>query len=66
MKKKWSKTITRIILVFIGVIGIGLVFVAEKLGSLFELTYIAIGCCVGNILGVFIMGTIFPFANVKV
>ncbi|KAF2905212.1 hypothetical protein ILUMI_00936, partial [Ignelater luminosus] len=51
MKKKWGVTITRIITICIGIIGIALVFIAEKFGSLFEMSYLVVGFLLELCLG---------------
>lgn len=66
VKRQWGVSIMRTITVCIGLLGIGFTFVAEKLGSLFEMSYFVIGSSSGAVLGVFTMGAIFPLANIKV
>lgn len=58
--------ILKIIVVIIGVICTSLVLVVEHLGGILPLTIAFSGVTYGPLLGLFLMGMVFPFVNAKV
>lgn len=56
----------QVIVVILGVIEMGLVFVVERLGSVFHLTLSITGVTAGTLLGMFSMGMFFRQVNTKV
>ncbi|CAG5125867.1 unnamed protein product, partial [Candidula unifasciata] len=61
---EFRSTITsKCIVVFYGLISIGLAYVASHLGSVLEAVYTVFGILNGPVLGVFTLGMFFPWAN---
>ncbi|XP_066992319.2 sodium-coupled monocarboxylate transporter 2 [Anabrus simplex] len=57
--------IMKTIVVVIGALCVALIFVVEKLGTVLELGYSLSGVTSGALLGLFSLGILFPWANVK-
>ncbi|XP_063227313.1 sodium-coupled monocarboxylate transporter 1-like [Bacillus rossius redtenbacheri] len=57
--------ILRIIVVLVGAVTVLMVFVVEKLGSVLELSYSVGGVTSGTLLGVFSLGILVPWSNIK-
>ncbi|XP_031347353.1 sodium-coupled monocarboxylate transporter 2-like [Photinus pyralis] len=64
---KWanSSTVLKVITAIVGIISVSLVFVAEKLGSLFELLHCVHGITEGPLLGAFTLGLLIPRSNAR-
>lgn len=55
--------ITRFIAVLIGLISIGMAFLASNIGTVFEASYVLAGATNGPIFGLFVMGMFVPCVN---
>lgn len=55
--------ITRLIAVLIGLISIGMAFLASNIGTVFEASYVLAGATNGPIFGLFVMGMFVPSVN---
>lgn len=64
--EKASSTAMKLIVIVIGTVCVGLVFVVEKLGSIFSLAISLSGVTSGTLLGLFTMGMISRKPNSKV
>ncbi|KAF5299818.1 hypothetical protein FQA39_LY11355 [Lamprigera yunnana] len=53
----------KIISVLIGLTSIGLIYVLENMGTMFEITYYIKGITDGGLLGIFLLGALCPIAN---
>nr|XP_037867070.1 sodium-coupled monocarboxylate transporter 1 isoform X5 [Bombyx mori] len=60
---KQSQIIVRLVVIILGCICFGLVFVVEKLGSVLQLTMSLSSASMGPLAGVFLMGLFFPFID---
>ncbi|KAB0795865.1 hypothetical protein PPYR_04532 [Photinus pyralis] len=60
-----SSTAVKVITAIVGVISATLIFVAENLGSLFELLHCVHGITEGPLLGAFTLGLLIPRSNTK-
>ncbi|XP_014477376.1 PREDICTED: sodium-coupled monocarboxylate transporter 1-like [Dinoponera quadriceps] len=67
MKKKENVATNcmKVISVICGMIAVGLVFMIEKLGTVFEMGLSMRAVCDGPMLGLFFLGTMVPWANAK-
>lgn len=61
--EKAASNIMKLLVVVVGLICLGLVFVVERLGSIFSLAIALSGVTAGPLLGLFTLGMIFPKAN---
>uniref|UniRef100_A0A1Y1LHV3 Sodium-coupled monocarboxylate transporter 1 n=2 Tax=Photinus pyralis TaxID=7054 RepID=A0A1Y1LHV3_PHOPY len=61
-----SSNIIKVLTIVIGLVNVGMIFVADKLGSLFELFHSAQAITGGPVLGLFTLGMLFPCANRRV
>lgn len=61
--EKTASTIMKIIVVIFGSICVGLVFVVEKMGTLTQAAKSMSSITAGPLLGIFILGMFFPWAN---
>lgn len=64
--EKTISNIMKLIVVIVGLLSLGLVFVVEKLGGVVEVSLSLHGITAGPLLGLFTLGMLFPFANAKV
>ncbi|KAF5299820.1 hypothetical protein FQA39_LY11357 [Lamprigera yunnana] len=55
----------KIISVIIGIASIGLIYVLENMGTMFEVMYYIKGITDGGLLGIYLLGALFPMANSK-
>nr|CAD7438393.1 unnamed protein product [Timema bartmani] len=60
-----AHVIMKLIVVAFGLLCIGMVFVVEKMGSVYQLSVSLGGVTVGVFLGLFTLGMFFPWANSK-
>ncbi|KAK5642180.1 hypothetical protein RI129_008347 [Pyrocoelia pectoralis] len=70
MPKKKFKPLTEVILMkifvlIIGIVSIGLLYVLENAGTIFEMVYYLKGLSGGCVFGIYVLGLFVPFANVK-
>lgn len=65
-KESTASTLIKSMVVFIGVLCLVLVFVVEKLGSVFSLAISVSGVTSGTLLGIFFLGMFSPRINAKV
>lgn len=61
--EKTASNIMKSLVIVVGLICLGLVFVVERLGSIFSLAIALSGVTAGPLLGLFTLGMIFPKAN---
>lgn len=64
--QKKVSNILKLLVVVIGIIATGLVFLVEKLGGLLPLAISFNGVTAGALLGIFSLGMLIPSANSKV
>lgn len=64
--EKNASNIMKLIVVVVGTVTMSMVFIVEKLGSVLQVAISFSGVTNGAMLGVFVMGMIFPRANSKV
>ncbi|KAK5650870.1 hypothetical protein RI129_001899 [Pyrocoelia pectoralis] len=55
----------KIFVVVLGIISLGLMYALENVGTIFETFYSLRGISSGAVFGIFLLGLIIPFANVK-
>ncbi|XP_015595246.1 sodium-coupled monocarboxylate transporter 1 [Cephus cinctus] len=60
-----AATIMKIIVVIVGVISVGFVFIVEHLGNVFHMSVSMGAVSGGPLLGMFVLGTLVPWSNVK-
>ncbi|GFS19557.1 sodium-coupled monocarboxylate transporter 1 [Elysia marginata] len=59
-----TTTITKLLVCFFGIAVIGLAYIAKDFqGPIYQMTYTVVGATIGPILGVFMLGGLFPHAN---
>ncbi|XP_066595800.1 sodium-coupled monocarboxylate transporter 1-like [Prorops nasuta] len=64
-KEKKAAFIMKVIVVIVGIISIGLVFVVEKLGTVFQIAVSMRSVTDGPLVGLFILGMMVPWVNAK-
>nr|XP_012219270.1 PREDICTED: sodium-coupled monocarboxylate transporter 1-like isoform X2 [Linepithema humile] len=64
-KEATATTVMKIIVVITGAISVGLVFLVERLGPVFQIAVSTRGITDGPLLGLFVMGMMVPWANTK-
>lgn len=60
-----SKIVMRGTVLFLGILGVGLVYVVENLGTILQLTLSVPTACFGPLFGVYIIGFFLPWINKK-
>ncbi|KAF5299819.1 hypothetical protein FQA39_LY11356 [Lamprigera yunnana] len=55
----------KIISVLIGTMSIGLIYVLENMGTMFEIVFYIKGITDGSLLGIYLLGALCPVANIK-
>lgn len=58
--------ILKVVVIIIGLISTGMIFIVEQLGGLFPLALSLSGITYGPLLGIFSLGMLVPMANTKV
>ncbi|XP_045450061.1 sodium-coupled monocarboxylate transporter 1-like [Melitaea cinxia] len=63
LSQKQTQILVRTVVVVLGCVCVGLVFVVEKLGSVLQLTMSLSSASMGPLAGIFLMGLFLPFVN---
>uniref|UniRef100_A0A1B6DCF3 Sodium-coupled monocarboxylate transporter 1 n=1 Tax=Clastoptera arizonana TaxID=38151 RepID=A0A1B6DCF3_9HEMI len=63
--EKTASCIMKFVVVILGIICVIMVFVIEKMGEIYQLTLILGGATNGPLLGLFTLGLLLPWANIK-
>ncbi|CAH2102774.1 unnamed protein product [Euphydryas editha] len=63
LSQKQTQILVRAVVVILGCVCVGLVFVVEKLGSVLQLTMSLSSASMGPLAGIFLMGLFLPFIN---
>ncbi|XP_058803067.1 sodium-coupled monocarboxylate transporter 2-like [Phymastichus coffea] len=63
--EKWASIFVKSVVVVLGLVALGLVFVVEKLGGVLSVTNSLAAIAAGVSFGVFTLGMLFPWANSK-
>lgn len=61
-----ASNIMKLITLIVGIVSVSLVFIVERLGTILELITTLGGATIGPLMGLFLLGIFFPFANRKV
>ncbi|XP_072761247.1 sodium-coupled monocarboxylate transporter 1-like [Anoplolepis gracilipes] len=64
-KEATAANIMKVIVLIIGTISVGLVFLVERLGPVFQIALSTRGITDGPLLGLFVLGMLVPWANTK-